>query len=123
MSACGLRSGAQCCRSGGSPWRCSLGPAELECTSQTCHCIASGVCTNQLLAVVPLQVPLGDIGIAYGQVSRFAAEQLGEEYSEDGQTLRLTIRVQVAHVEFATTVADMSSGRIRALDAEGQTEP
>ena len=66
-------------------------------------------------------MPLGDIGIAYGQVSRVAAEQLGEEYSGDGRTLRLVVRVQAdQEAEFMQTLADMSSGRIRALDTECQ---
>jgi hypothetical protein len=73
--------------------------------------------------VVEMQVPLGDIGIAYGQVSKVAAEQLGEEYSGDGKTLRLMIRVQAAHVAgLEKVLADMSSGRIRALDT-GSHQP
>lgn len=68
-----------------------------------------------------LQVPLGDIGIAYGQVSRVAAEQLGEEYSGDGKTLRLMIRVQANHAaELEKVLADMSSGRIQALSTDRQ---
>jgi hypothetical protein len=73
------------------------------------------------LCGVEMQVPLGDIGIAYGQVSRVAAEQLGEDYSGDGKTLRLMIRVQAAHAAgLEKVLADMSSGRIRAVNTESQ---
>ena len=81
------------------------------------------VCRGRTSQTLPnnwvLQVPLGDIGIAYGQVSRVAAEQLSEQYSEDGRTVRLAIRVQAADADsLAAALKDMSSGKISVTIAQ-----
>lgn len=62
-------------------------------------------------------MPLADIGIAYGQLDRIAAERLGEDYNEDGQTVTLAVRVQSAQAaQLRAALADASSGRIEVVD-------
>lgn len=68
-------------------------------------------------------MPLADIGIAYGQLDRVAAERLEEQYSEDGQTVTLAVRVQAAQAEqLRAALADASSGRIKIGDQRSDSE-
>lgn len=60
-----------------------------------------------------VQVPIQDIGIAYGQLDRVSAERLEEHFSDDGQMVALVVTVPAAQAEnLQEALADASSGRI-----------
>lgn len=74
---------------------------------------AAECCTVLPQRRLRLQVPVQDIGIAYGQLDRVSAERLEEQYSDDGQMVALDVRVAVAQAaNLQEALADASSGRI-----------
>lgn len=55
-----------------------------------------------------------DIGGVYGMLDKEGAQRVGEEsYSNDGQSVQLTVRIPAAQTTaLRQTLADVSSGRV-----------
>eukprot|EP00208_Stichococcus_sp_RCC1054_P000995 CAMPEP_0206142160 /NCGR_PEP_ID=MMETSP1473-20131121/15839_1 /ASSEMBLY_ACC=CAM_ASM_001109 /TAXON_ID=1461547 /ORGANISM="Stichococcus sp, Strain RCC1054" /LENGTH=219 /DNA_ID=CAMNT_0053537045 /DNA_START=336 /DNA_END=996 /DNA_ORIENTATION=- len=61
-----------------------------------------------------LEFPMCDIGGVYGMLDKEGAQRVGEEsYSNDGQSVQLTVRIPAAQTTaLRQTLADVSSGRV-----------